>query len=390
MKVNDVQKHLHEVDGWLIYDFQKSNSIAHHLLAIPSELHLTRRFFYWIPKQGEPIKIVHALEPYALDHLPGSKLIYLKRQALETHLQSVLKGLSKVAMEYSPMSAVPAISKVEGGVIDLVRHCGVKVVSSGNFLQYFSCVMDQKQIESHFFAAHVLDQTASKIWHWITEQLSKGITEFDVQQRILKEFDAHGCITDHPPNCSVNAHSAIPHYNPTKNDSSVIRQGDFILIDLWCKQNKPRAVFADITRVAVAGKPTEKQQEIFSIVRQAQKEATDFIQTHQNIRGCQVDEVCRNVIEKAGYGDFFTHRTGHNIFTEVHGPGAHLDSLETLDDRLLIPNTCYSIEPGIYLPGEFGIRLEYDIFLGEKPVVTGGIQDKLSSTEDASSHKRDS
>jgi Xaa-Pro aminopeptidase len=387
-RVKDVQKHLIEnkIDGWLLYDFHKINDLAISFLDIPEDRLLSRRFFYWIPAKGEPIKIMHIIEPYALDHLPGESKIYLKWQELEECLKETLKGAKVVAMEYSPRGAIPYVSKVDGGIIDLVRECGVKVVSSAPFLQYYTCVWDSDQLESHLAAADVLDKTAEKAWQFIASALKneKFITEYDVQQMMLQEIEKNGCVTSSPPFCCVNAHSADPHYAPQKENSSPIKKGDFILIDLWCKKKGPRSTFADITRVGVAASaPTERQNEIFQIVRSAQKAATEYVQNKvaagEIVKGFEVDLVCRKVIADAGYGKYFTHRTGHNIHTQDHGPGAHIDSLETLDERPLIPRTCFSIEPGIYLPGAFGVRLEYDVYITEKRTIqiTGGVQNAL-------------
>ena len=387
-KVQDVQRHLQKngLDGWLLYDFQRRNELARDFLEIPAESFTTRRFFYWIPAKGDPVQIVHAIEPQVLEHLPGSKRIYLKWEELNNHIEETLKGSKRIAMEYSPRNALPYVSKVDAGVIDLVRSFGVEVCSSADFLQYYTCVLDEQQLASHMAAAEMLDKTVARAWQWIADALKAGrkATEYDVQQFILQEFAAAGFISEGAPICGVNAHSASPHYEPKQASSSMIKADDFILIDLWCKQKKPRAVYADISRVGVAARiATGRQNEIFSIVRRAQKSAADYVKERYGrgeiVKGCDVDKVSRQVITAAGYGDFFTHRTGHNIYTKDHGPGTHIDSLETLDERPLIPRTCFSIEPGIYLPKEFGVRLEYDIYLEEKGNIriTGGTQDAI-------------
>ena len=285
-------------------------------------------------------------------------------------MKEAVNGKSRIAMEYSPNQAIPTVSKVDGGLIELIRSFGSNVVSSASFLQTFTCVWDKAQYDSHKEAAIFLDKTVIFAWDYIREGITnrKTITEYDVQQLILNEFKKNNYTTEGEPICGVNAHSADPHYAPTERFSSEIKKGDFVLIDLWAKKNNSSGVFADLTRVAVVDeRPSEKQQMIFSFVRNAQKAATEFIQERyrnkQEVKGFEVDKICRDVIEKAGYGKFFPHRTGHNINTDVHGPGANIDSLETEDDRPLIPGTCFSIEPGIYLPDEFGIRLEYDLFI---------------------------
>lgn len=389
-KIAHVQQLLKEakIDGWLLYDFHKRNPLAITFLEIPHEQHLTRRFYYWIPAQGQPIKIVHKIESHVLDKWPGEKMVYLEWELLDKCVADVLKGSKTVAMEFSPYNAIPYVSLVDAGVVDLVRKQGVEVVSSSGFSQYFTCVWDEFQYKSHCKAAEVLEISVESAWQYIQTSLSSGkcITEYDVQQKILEQFALHGCISDGDPICAVNAHSSDPHYAPAKLGCSKIQKGDFVLIDLWCKQNHPRAVYADITRVAVADtKPSKRQNEIFSIVRQAQKAATEFVRdrfrANHKVFGFEVDDVCRKVIQKAGYGEYFTHRTGHNIHVDAHGPGTHMDNLETKDTRPILAGTCFSIEPGIYLPEEFGVRLEYDVYVSQERViqVTGGVQDEIKT-----------
>ena len=387
-KINKIQKTLTEqkLDGWLLFDFRRSNDLACAFLHIPEEVILTRRLFYWIPRIGEPVKIVHAIEEESLESLPGKKILYRSWQELESCIEKILKEQQKIAMEYSSRNAIPYVSKVDGGTLELIRDFGVEVVSSADLIQKFTSVWDAEQYQTHLFATDVLCKTIEKVWNWISEQLihKKSITEYDVQQFIVGEFEKHNCITDHSPICAVNENSVNPHYAPTKDHTKKIKPGDYILIDLWCKQNIPRAVFGDITRVAVAAsKPTDRQQEIFDIVKKARNTATNLIKDHfaknQPVMGFEVDQACRQVIIDAGYGEFFVHKTGHNIGEKVHGSGAHIDNFETQDRRQLIPGTCFSIEPGIYLPREFGVRLEYDVYIHHdgKVEVTGGIQESI-------------
>jgi Xaa-Pro dipeptidase len=388
--LNSIQEALcsQNLDGWLLYDFRRTNNLACEFLDIPAHKIFSRRFLYWIPAKGEPIKIVHVIEEHSLDHLPGKILSYRSWQELENRIASVLTKSKRVAMEYSPKNAIPYVSKVDAGTIELVRSCGVDVVSSADLLQKYLNVWDAEQLKSHFYAAEVVSSTVQKAWDFIANALKAGktVSEYTVQQFILEEFDRQGCVSEDAPICAVNANSANPHYCADSETFEFIRQGDFILIDLSCKQKIPKAVFADITRVAVAAnKPTAKQQEIFSIVKKARDAGTELVRNRINksekLCGYQVDECCRKVITDAGYGDFFLHRTGHNIGEEIHGSGAHLDSLETVDQRELIPGTCFSIEPGIYLPGEFGVRLEYDVYihLDRKVQVTGGVQVEITT-----------
>lgn len=387
-KLKDVQQALHAqgIDGWLLYDFRRTNPLACQFLEIPPERLLTRRFFYWVPAKGTPVKIVHAIEDKSLEHLPGDTHRYQTWRDIESLIGVALTGSKQVAMEYSPRNAIPYVSKVDAGTIDVIRGFGVDVVSSADLLQKFTSVWDAPKLLSHRKAADVLCQAVDDAWKYIESCLrdNTALTEYDVQQFIVEQFAKNGCISADLPICAVNAHSADPHYVPGKNASSVVRRGDFILIDLWCKQDIPRAVYADITRVGVAAaEPTKRQQQIFSVVKAARDAATDLVRERfrqkQPLRGWEVDQAARDVIVEAGYGEFFIHRTGHNIDETDHGNGANIDNFETRDERLLLPGTCFSIEPGIYLPGEFGVRLEYDVVvhLDGSVEVTGGIQDEI-------------
>lgn len=387
-KIQLAQKYLLEqkIDGWLLYDFARCNNLLYLFLDLPPDITYRRRFFYWIPAKGEPIKIVHAIESHVLDAWPGEKKVYSSWQILHQELASVLRGHKKVAMEYSPMNEIPYVSRVDGGTIDLVRSFGVAVVSSSSFLPHFTAVLDESQAQSHLRAGKMLDLLVQDAWDWIAKHLGEGkaITEYDVQQKIVADFAKHKLVTDTPPNVSVNANSADPHYFLTKRSAKPIRKGDFILIDMWCKEDSPRSVFADITRVGVAKqRPTEKQEAVFQIVRKAQKAATEFVREcfrkKRTVAGFEIDDVARSIIVESGYGREFTHRTGHNIGEELHGSGAHIDNLEMHDVRPILPGTCFSIEPGIYLEGEFGIRLEYDLYvdLQGHVFVVGGEQDEI-------------
>ncbi|MCP5469272.1 MAG: M24 family metallopeptidase [Chlamydiales bacterium] len=384
MEISLIQERLCEqgVDGWLLFDHHGSNRFVRQLLSIPAHLVITRRLFYWIPAQGEPCAIVHRIEGENLEYLPGKREIYLSWEELKGALSKVLRGVKKVAMEYSPDGANPYVSNVDGGTLDMVREAGVEVCTSADLLQHFTSVLDERQKASHLDAAEVLERAVANAWELIAGRVRTGkrITEYEVQKFILSEFAAHGCIADDGPTCSVNGHSALPHYMARKKVTAEITQGDFILIDLWCKKDHPFAVYADITRVGVAApEPTPKQLEVFEVVREAQKRAYAFILENKGARGFEVDDVCRGYIKEMGYSEYFTHRTGHNIDIEVHGSGAHLDNLETCDQRKILPNTCFSIEPGIYLPGEFGVRLEHDVLIGPDgtPQITGGTQESI-------------
>ncbi|MFI0435696.1 MAG: M24 family metallopeptidase [Parachlamydiaceae bacterium] len=387
-KMDDVRSDLvkFEIDGWLLFDYRRSNPLAHRFLEIPHDQMVTRRFFYWIPQIGNPIKIVPFIEPYTLDHLPGIKKTYKGWEELEQILHFITKGNGKIAMEYSPYNALPNISKVDAGTVELIQKWGCRVVSSANLLQRYTSVWTLDQVNSHLKSAEILENIVEKTWKLIEDSLQQGIVldEYRVQQFMLEEMNESGCQTQDWPTCAVNAHSSDPHYHPTKETACLIFPGDFILLDLWCKEKSQHAVYADITRVGVAAShPTKKQEEIFNVVKGARDAATAMIKDEYEhdrpIEGWQVDRVCRNYICDAGFGDYFIHRTGHNIGEEVHGSGANLDDFETHDFRQLLAGTGFSVEPGIYLPGEFGIRLEYDIYLDPagKMRITGGVQEKL-------------
>jgi Xaa-Pro aminopeptidase len=388
--IDQIQSLLRELklDGWMIYDFQKRNFVAVQFLEIPDYVHLTRRMVYWIPAVGEPVKLVSVIEPHYLDHLPGSKIEYLSWKDFESALGFILKDPKKIAMEYSHNCAIPYQSIVDAGFVDLIRTFGANVVSSSVFIQEFTCVLNQKQRQLHTEAASLLDFLAEDTWNFISRSLrdKQVITEYHVQQRIKEKFRSSGFVSEGDPICAVNENSSNPHYCPSHQGSKLIKENDFILIDLWCKKNEINAVYADISRVAVASStPTDLQNRVFSIVRKAQKAATDFISENMKnnkiVKGCQADLAARTVIIEEGYGDYFIHRTGHNIFIQDHGPGTHLDSVETCDDRAIVPGTCFSVEPGIYLPNRFGVRLEYDILTSKNGVceITGGVQDEIKT-----------
>lgn len=375
-----------EIDGWLFYDYHGSNLLAYHVLAIPQAQLLTRRFFYWIPSEGECVKIVPSIEPYTLDHLPGKKILYRTWQELDAHLSALLSGKKKIAMEYSPYNALPNVSKVDAGTVEWIRSKDVEVVSSADCLQLYKGKWSDEQLNSHLEAADVLNRIAEETWTFIKISLQSDqlLTEYNVQQFMLAKMHKAGCITADAPICAINANAANPHYSPNKETSLVLKKGDFILLDLWCKKDRPHAVYADITRVGIAAKePTSLQQEVFRIVKKAQEQATEYVVSQYSrgiqMEGWQVDRVCREVIQASGYGEFFVHRTGHSIGEDVHSFGANLDDFETHDTRRLLQGTCFSVEPGIYLPQQFGIRLEYDVYLGQKGEVkiTGGCQEEI-------------
>lgn len=375
MFISLIQQLLKEqgLDGWLCYDFHRSNRFMHDLFKIPQDAHISRRIYYWIPQEGSPQKIVHQIESHVLDFLPGDTRLYGKREELNLQL---LKLKGKVAMEYS--KEIPYISKVDGGTIDHLRELGFEIVSSGALLQGFTSTLSPNQITTHRKAAEILDQIVNEAFSLIRKKVgaNEGIREGDVVNFILQRMKDHHCVTEHAPMVSKGKNSANPHYMQN-GAGDFLKPGDFVLIDLWCKLEGAESIYADITRAGVIGTPTDKMQKAFSAVRTAQKKAVAFIMREKKVRGSDVDTLARDYLEKQGFGEFVLHRTGHNIHRDLHGPGANLDSFETLDERFLIPNTCYSVEPALYFPGEFGLRLEHDILITDRVEVTGGVQEEL-------------
>jgi Xaa-Pro dipeptidase len=373
------------LDGWLFFDFHASNMLARRILDFHPRALNTRRWFYMVPAEGEPIKLVHRIESAALDHLPGGKRVYLKWQELDMGIQALVKGKKRIAMEYSPQNAIPYVSKVDGGTIDLVRSTGVEVVSSGDLIQVFEATLTAEQWQTHIEAEKLTTEAFEICWKMIAEgvRAKKPYTETQVQQAILDHFEKHDLVPDHPPIVGVGPHSGDPHFEPLPEKDTPVARGDFVLIDLWARQNKDGAVFSDITKVGFVGDVVpEKFEKIFQIVATARDAAIDLVRERfgakQPLYGWEVDNAARGVIEEAGYGDYFVHRTGHSIGEDLHGNGTHMDNLETHDDRLVLPNTLFSVEPGIYTD-EFGIRSEVNVFVdGDGQVhVTGGAQDKV-------------
>jgi Xaa-Pro dipeptidase len=369
-----------KLDGWLLYDFRGLNVLARRVLDIPSDAILSRRWFYFVPANGEPRKLVHQIEPHALDSVPGPAQRYLRWQELEAGVASLLTGCQRVAMEYVPRNANPYVSRVDAGTIELVRSFGVEIVSSGDLIQQFEACWDDEQWAMHLEAAKHTRSAYDVAFAFIAERVRNtgSVRETEVQQRILAHFAAHGLLTDHPPIVGVGSHSGDPHYAPGPNSDSPIRQGDFVLIDLWAKLDKPRAVYSDLTWTGFVGvEVPDTYERIFQIVAHARDAAINKVRSAfaegSTLRGWEVDQAARDVIEQAGYGAAFCHRTGHSIGQETHGNGANMDNLETHEERHVLPRTCFSIEPGIYLP-EFGVRSEVNVFIdGRRQVhVTGG------------------
>ncbi len=377
-KIDQIQEKLNidKLDGWLLYNFRNNNSFATKILEMSSGKLSSRRYFYYIPAKGTPQKLVHNIEQYDLDHLPGEKTVYSQWKTLHEGIRKILSGSKTICMEYSPNNDIPYLSKVDAGTLEFIRSFGVNIVSSGDIVQYFEARWNDEQYADAQDTANILLQIVDKAFKFIGEHLRGGkkVTEYDVQQLIMGEFSKNNLTTYAPANCSVNGNGANPHYDPSVEQSSEIKKGDYILIDWWAKKDKPGAVYADFTWVGYAGTVIPKKyQEVYNIVMGSRDAAVEYLKKEfsagRKVRGCDVDDVTRKYIEERGYGKYFVHRTGHNIGEEVHGNGAHIDNFETMDVREIIPETCFSIEPGIYLPDEFGVRLEIDVYISKNKEV---------------------
>lgn len=373
-----------KLDGWLFYDHHHRDAIAARVLGLNGHTKVTRRWFYFIPAKGAPSKLVHRIEAGGLDSLPGRKIEYSGWEELHKGLAKILSGAKTVAMQYSPQNDIPYIGLVDAGTVELVRKLGKKVLSSADLVQEFEAAWTPEQLASHRAAGEIVhDVTQRAFSHagsFVRER--KPLTEYDLQQWMAGQFRARGVIADGDPIVGVNRNAGNPHYEPAATGSSPIREGDLLLLDVWGKLDRPNCVFYDITWMGYLGASVPpKFAKIFQIVRGARDAAIEFviksISAGREIHGWEVDRTCREVIRKAGYGKYFTHRTGHSIGQDVHGNGANMDGLETRDNRRVVPHTCFSIEPGIYLP-EFGVRSEVNMYIGEgNAEVTGPIQQEI-------------
>ena len=381
-RVSEIQQALRdtEIDGWLFYDFRGSDPLAYRILQLDPMLHVTRRWYYWIPAQGIPAKLLHRIEPHVLDALPGQADCYVSWEQQRQILARLLAGGLRVAMQYSPLNAVPYVSRVDAGTIELIRSYDVEVVSSADLIQTFEACWTDRQLESHQFAATALRRIVDQTFGHVHDAVIHGrsLTEYGAQQFILARMRDAGMVTSSAPIAAVNAHSADPHYGPKEMGSAEVTRDALLLIDLWAKRAEVGSVYADITWTGYVGQAVPaKHREIFELVRKGRDAALTFVRTefasgHRPF-GWEVDDACRHVIQCGGYGDHFVHRTGHSIGEEVHGNGANIDGLETQDTRRLMPRTCFSIEPGIYLPGEFGIRSELDVYLTDREALVFGL-----------------
>jgi Xaa-Pro dipeptidase len=388
MNLQQIQHALRErsLGGWLLCDFHNRDHLAYRILGLDPTKMATRRWFYFIPAKGEPKRLVHTVEKGKLDTLPGAKQMFLSWEQLHASLKKMLGSPKKIAMQYSPKNNIPYVSIVDAGIVELVRSFGHKVVSSADLVQLFEALINEEGYRLHKEAGAIVDRIRAEAFDQIRQAVSSqsGMTEYDVQQYILRRFQESGLVTSDPPMVGTNEHPADPHFELIPASARPFRRGDTVLIDLWAKKNLPGAVYYDITWVGIVGSnPPGKYLEIFDVVKRARDTAIEFIKRkfaeQQPCFGWQIDDACRSVVKKAGYGKYFLHRTGHSIGEEVHGNGVNIDNLETKDDRRVMPGSCFSIEPGIYLEGEMAVRTEVNVFVRHDgvPEVTGEVQEEL-------------
>ena len=384
-RVTAIQSALRDakLDGWLFYDFRGSDPLAPRILMLGEGASGSRRWFYYIPASGEPTKIVHSIERSKLDPLPGQRLVYRGWEEQHQRLRETLSSANKkktrrVAMQYSPMNDIPYISRVDAGTIELVRSFGVELVTSAELVQQFEAVLTPAQKQSHVEASDKMHRIILEAFAEIARKIraDEAMTEYDIQQFIARRCEEEGMERENGI-VAVNANTANPHYFPTREVNLPIKRGDFVLLDIVSKLRTPGAICTDQTWTGYVGESVpEEFVRIFNLVREARDAATEFVRKNvregKSIRGAEVDDVSRGVIKRAGYGDQFTHRTGHSIGEEGHGNGVNIDNFETRDSRRITPGVCFSIEPGIYLEGKFGVRSEIDVYVSDKDIeVTG-------------------
>jgi len=388
MHLDRIQHALREwkLGGWLLCDFHNRDHLAYRVLGLDSTKMTTRRWFYYIPAKGEPRKLVHTVEKGKLDSLPGSKHAFLSWEQLHASLKKLLGSPKKIAMQYSPKNNIPSVSLVDAGIIELVKSFGHKIVSSADLVQLFESLISEEGYRLHKDAGAIVDRIRAEAFDQIRNAVAtkNAMTEYDIQQFIMRRFKEQELTTSDPPIVGTNEHPADPHFESTPSNARPFKQGDTVLIDLWAKKDVPGGIYYDITWVGFIGnEPPSKYGEIYEVARTARDTATQFVKDKfskgQQCYGWQVDDACRAVVKKAGYAKYFIHRTGHSIGEEVHGNGVNIDNLETRDERQLMPGCCFSIEPGIYLEDEMAVRTEVNMFVRHDgvPEVTGAIQNEL-------------
>jgi Xaa-Pro dipeptidase len=386
MNLENIQQEIRKqnLDGWLFFDHHLRDPLSYRVLGLNLAKGPTRRWYYMIPAHGEPLGMEHRIERNTLAGLPGEKIAYSSWTEQLAALRKLTAGLKRVAMQYSPMCAIPYVSTVDAGTVELVRSLGVDVVSSAELIQVFEARWSPDALESHLEAGRRVDRVRAAAFELIRERTRNGapLQEVEVQAFVRDGFAKAGLLTDSGPIVGCNANASNPHYEPSETVTSPIRSGDWVLLDMWAKLDQPGSVYYDITWTAFCGdKPSDKMREVFAVVTGGRdagiKRVQDSISGGQPLCGFEVDDATRGFIEGRGYGEWFTHRTGHSIGQEVHGNGANMDNFETHDERRVMPWSCFSIEPGVYLP-DFGVRAEINMFVGDKDArVTGQIQREM-------------
>lgn len=358
------------LDAWLLYDFRGSNALAWNILDLPEDAHCTRRWMIVIPAHGSVTKIVHRMERSPLDHVQATEVLYNTYQSWDAAVRNAIGSFRKVAMEYSPGNALPVVSRVDAGTVEFIRSIGCEVVTSADLLQAHTAVIDDERLAGNAITAARLRESVMSGFTLVRERLLSGhhVTEFDVQQHIMHCFEKHGLVTDHPPIVAIGPNAASPHYAPSFHDHATIERDMVVLIDAWARSHAPASIYADITWVGFTGSevPSDVAERFDAIVRgrdAASALVTARFAAGAHIYGYEVDRACRDVIEAAGLGHLFIHRTGHSITHEVHGPGTNMDDFETHDTRRILPGTSFSIEPGVYEDGVLGLRTEIDIVI---------------------------
>jgi Xaa-Pro aminopeptidase len=386
MNLAEIQAALREegLDGWLFFDHHRRDPLAYRVLKFTPGSMVSRRWYYFVPAHGEPSGLVHKIEAQTLAELPGVMTGFAGWNEMVDGIRKLLGSSKRIAMQYSPNCAVPYVAMVDAGTVELVRSLGVEVVTSANLVQYFEARWSQAQLEGHLEAGRRVDRVRRQAFERIGDKLraTERITEWDIQQFIAARFREEGLFADHGPDVAVNANASNPHYDPKKDTASEIKKGDIVLIDMWARLDQADAVYYDITWMGFCGpQPPDAMQRVFGIVREARDRAIqcaqDAVAAKLVLHGYEVDDAARGFITEQGYAEYFFHRTGHSIGTDVHGTGANMDNLETHDERKVIPGTCFSIEPGIYLP-DFGVRSEVNVYVDETSArVTGEKQESI-------------
>ncbi|MCB2205237.1 M24 family metallopeptidase [bacterium] len=389
MDLHAIQSALREagVDGWLFYDFHNRDAIAARILNMDTSRFASRRWFYFIPANGEPQKLVHRIEPWRCDHLPGEKNVYLPWTQLQEMLRTMLGDAKTIAMQYSPNNNIPYVSIVDAGTIELIRSFGVEVVSSGDLVGMFEAHLSMQDWESHKIAGEIMQMVKDETFKEVARRIKAGESprEVEIQNFMHNLMRENGMTWEDGPIVAINEHAADPHFEPTEENSFGMKEGDLLLLDLWAKKDEPGGIYYDITWMGFIGTEVpERIENIFAVARDARNTGLKMVQDRyaagEQVAGWEVDDAVRKVIVDAGYGEYFVHRTGHNIGLEVHGNGGHIDNLETKDERLILRGTCFSIEPGIYMEHEkIGFRTEIDVFVTDEGAVevTGAMQDKV-------------